>query len=147
MEEPHRLKRVVWMGSSRKDLRSFPDEVKGAVGIALYEAQVGRKAISAKPLSGFGGASVLEVVQDYNTDTFRVVYTVKFGEFVCVLHAFQKKSKRGNTTPKSDLALIRTRLKAADDDYKHRSKDAKSISKEGGSETQKDKAETYQSRG
>jgi len=120
MEVPHRLKPVVWIGSSRKDMRSFPDDVKRAIGFALYQAQLGDKALSAKPLSGFGGASVLEVVQDYDTDTFRVVYTLKVGNFVCVLHAFQKKSKRGNTTPKSDLALIRTRLKTAEDQHNYR---------------------------
>jgi phage-related protein len=119
MEEPHRLKPVVWIGSSRKDMRSFPDDVKRAIGFALYQAQVGGKALSAKPLSGFGTASVLEVVQAHDTDTFRVVYTVKFSGFVYVLHVFQKKSKKGNATPKSDLALIRTRLKTAADIYNY----------------------------
>lgn len=101
-------------------MKSFPDDVKRAIGFALYQAQVGGKALSAKPFSGFGSASVLEIVQDYDSDTFRVVYTVKFGECVYVLHAFQKKSKRGNTTPKPDLALIRTRLKTAEDNYNRR---------------------------
>jgi phage-related protein len=120
MEEPHRLKRIVWIGSSRKDLKLFPDDVKRFIGRALYHAQVGGKALSAKPLSGFGNASVLEVVEDYQTDTYRVVYTVRFGEFIYVLHAFQKKSKRGVATPKSDIALIKVRLKSAEVDYKSR---------------------------
>jgi phage-related protein len=120
MEEPHRLKRIVWIGSSRKDLKSFPDDVKRAIGYALYQAQLGGKALSAKPLSGFGSAGVLEVVQDYQTDTYRAVYTVRFGDFVYVLHAFQKRSKRGVATPRPDIALIKARLKAAEEDYKSR---------------------------
>jgi len=120
MEEPHRLKRVVWIGSSRRNLKSFPDDVKRAMGIALYQAQLGGKAPSAKPLSGFGSAGVLEIVDNYYTDTYRVIYTVWFGDFVYVLHAFQKKSKKGSTTPKPDVALIRARLKAAQEDYKYR---------------------------
>jgi len=120
MEEPHRLKRVVWIKSSRKDLKSFPGDVKRAVGLALYQAQLGGKAPSAKSLSGFTGAGVVEIVADYNTDTYRVVYTVTFGDFVYVLHAFQKKSKSGSATPKPDVALIRSRLKDAQVDYKYR---------------------------
>lgn len=81
---------------------------------------MGRKSVSAKPLSGFGGAGVLEVVVDHLSDTYRVVYTVKFREFVYVLHAFQKKSKKGSAVPKFDTDLIRKRLKAAEDDYKLR---------------------------
>ena len=120
MEEPHRLKPVIWIGSSRKDLKLFPDDVQRAIGVALYQAQMGGKAPSAKPLSGFGGAGVLEIVADYYSDTYRAVYTVRFDEFLYVLHAFQKKSKKGATTPKPDVALIRARLKNAQEDYKYR---------------------------
>lgn len=91
------------------------------MGYALYQAQVGRKAPSAKPLAGFGGASVLEIVDDYQTDTYRTVYTVKFADLVYVLHAFQKKSKRGVATPKTDIELIKRRLKLAEEDYRTRS--------------------------
>lgn len=118
MEEPHRLKRIVWIGSSRKDLKSFPDEVRRAIGFALSQAQLGGKAPSAKPLSGFGGAGVLEIVENYHTDTYRAVYTVRFGDLVYVLHVFQKKSKKGRATPKPEVALIKSRLKAAQEDYK-----------------------------
>jgi len=76
------------------------------------------KALSAKPLAGFGGASVLEIVEDYRTDTYRAVYTVKFSELVYVLHAFQKKAKKGIDTPKRDIDLIKRRLRAAEEDYK-----------------------------
>ena len=120
MEEPHRLRRVVWISSSRRNLKSFPDDVKRAIGVALYQAQMGGKAPSAKPLSGFGSAGVLEIVADYYSDTYRVVYTVRFSDFIYVLHAFQKKSKRGGTTPKPDVDLIRSRLKSAQEDYRYR---------------------------
>ena len=114
------IKSVVWIGSARKDLKAFPDEVKKVMGYALYEAQLGRKALSAKPLSGFAGASVLQVDEDHQTNTYRAVYTVKFDDLVYVLHAFQKKSKNGVATPKPDIDLIKKRLKVAEEDYKMR---------------------------
>lgn len=83
------------------------------MGYALHLAQCGEKADSAKPLSGFKGASVLEIVDDFNGDTYRAVYTVKFQGIVYVLHVFQKKSKKGITTPKSHIQLIEQRLKKA----------------------------------
>ncbi len=88
------------------------------MGYALYQAQLGIKAPSAKPLRGFGGAGVLEIVEDHQSDTYRAVYTVAFSEMVYVLHAFQKKSKKGVATPKPDLELVKKRLKAAEEDYK-----------------------------
>ncbi len=84
------------------------------MGFALYEAQCGMKPLDAKPLKGFGGANVLEIVSDYQTDTYRAVYTVRFGEQVYVLHAFQKKSKKGISTSQSDIELIKRRLKQAE---------------------------------
>ena len=102
------------------DLKSFPAEVKDVMGYALYQAQVGRKAPSAKPLAGFGSAGVLEIVDDHHSDTYRAVYTVKFSESVYVLHAFQKKSKKGIATPKPDIDLIKKRLREAEADYKKR---------------------------
>ncbi len=90
------------------------------MGYALYQAQLGRKAPSAKPLAGFGGASVLEIVEVFQTNTYRAVYTVKFSEFLYVLHAFQKKSKKGIATPKTEIDLIRKRLRLAEEDYKAR---------------------------
>jgi len=120
MDEPPKVKTLVWIGSSRTDVKAFPAEVKDVVGYALYQAQIGRKAQSTKPLRGFGGAGVLEIVEDHQTDTYRAVYTVKFSELVYVLHAFQKKSKKGIATPKPDIDLIRRRLKIAEEDYKMR---------------------------
>jgi len=86
----------------------------------LYQAQLGLKSPSAKPLGGFGSAGILEIVEDHQSDTYRAVYTVKFSEMVYVLHAFQKKSKKGISTPKSDVDLIKRRLRAAEEDYKVR---------------------------
>ncbi len=90
------------------------------MGFALYQVQLGLKPLSAKPLAGFGGAGVLEISDDSRTDTYRAVYTVKFRNLIYVLHAFQKKSKRGLATPKADLELIKSRLKLAEEDYKAR---------------------------
>ncbi len=116
---------VRWVGSSKEDLREFPDEVRWRVGGALWDAQFGRKASYVKPLRGFGGASVLEVVDSFDGDTFRAVYTVRFAGAVYVLHAFQKKSKRGIATPKAELDLIERRLKRAKEDYEQWSQNAK----------------------
>ena len=104
----------------------FPLPVRQEMGYALYLAQVGMKAPKAKPLRGFGGAGVLEVVEDYRGDTFRAVYTVKFAGAVFVLHAFQKKSKRGIRTPRAEIELIEARLKSASEAYLEyfRSKDS-----------------------
>jgi phage-related protein len=108
------LKPVVWVGSSRKDLRTFPDPVQHHVGYALYVAQRGGKHRDTKVLRGFGGAGVVEVVTDFRGDTFRAVYTVRFGTNVYVLHAFQKKSKSGRETPQRDIELIKQRLREAE---------------------------------
>ena len=118
MNEPHAFKHIVWIASSRSDLKLFPDEVQKVIGYALYQAQMGRKGLSAKPLADFGGASVIEIVDDYRGDTYRAVYTVKFSEAIYVLHAFKKKSKRGVATPKPEIDLIKKRLKGAEEDYK-----------------------------
>ncbi len=108
------LKPVIWVGSSRKDLRGFPDAVQDLIGYALYVAQRGRKHEYAKTLSGFGGAAVIEVIKDFRGDTFRAVYTVKWAGAVFVLHAFQKKSKTGIETPRRDIELIKQRLREAE---------------------------------
>jgi phage-related protein len=106
------LKPVVWLGDSLRVLRTFPSGVQDEVGYALYLAQCGEKHVSAKPLKGLG-PGVLEVVSDHRGDTFRAVYTVRLGERVFVLHAFQKKSKRGIATPQAEIDLIKRRLKLA----------------------------------
>ena len=107
------MKRLYWIGQSLEDVRRFPEAVKQVVGYALYLAQEGGKHDDAKPLRGFAGAGTLEVVADHRGGTYRAVYTVAFRDVVYVLHAFQKKSKRGVVTPKRDIQLIRARLKLA----------------------------------
>ncbi len=111
------LKSVKWISSSRDDLREFPEDVQRMMGYALYLAQLGKKHPDTKPLKGFKGSGVLEVVEDFDGDTYRAVYTVKFEGIIYVLHAFQKKSKRGIATPKQDVALIEARLKRAKQYY------------------------------
>jgi phage-related protein len=107
------LKTLQWVGSSKKDLLTMPEDVIDVFGFALHLAQMGKKHDQAKPLKGFGGASVLEVVEDHMGDTYRAVYTVKIADKVYVLHCFQKKSTKGIETPKHEMDLIRERLKAA----------------------------------
>ena len=101
---------LVWIGSSRRDLRAFPREVRREIGVALYAAQLGAIDPAAKSLRGFGGASVIEIVSEDKGGSWRAVYTVRFVEAVYVLHAFQKKSKRGIATPRKDIDLIKRRL-------------------------------------
>ena len=108
---------VIWIGSAKRDLRAFPDEVKDAVGFALYVAQQGGKHPDAKPLRGFGSAGVLEIVEDHKGDTYRAVYTVRLAGRVYVLHAFQKKSKSGIETPRAEINLIKSRLKRAEEEH------------------------------
>jgi phage-related protein len=111
------VKPLFWIGSSLKDLRAFPSGARHRAGFALWQAQMGRKHESAKILKGFGGAGVLEVVEDDEGGTFRVVYTVKFANAVYVLHAFQKKSKSGIKTPPAEIEMVRRRLKLAEEDH------------------------------
>jgi phage-related protein len=114
---PDELKSLRWIGSSRKELKSFPEDVRDDIGFALYRAQQGLKHGFAEPLKGFGGAGVLEVVADFDGDTYRAVYTVRFSEAVYVLHCFQKKSKSGSATPKHEVELIKGRLKMAEQEH------------------------------
>jgi phage-related protein len=107
-------RQIVWVSSSLRDLRGFPRQVRRDIGQALYSAQQGETDPSAKPLKGFGGSSVLEIVVDYSGNTWRGVYTVRYSEAIYVLHAFQKKSKHGIATPKRDPDLIRQRLAEAE---------------------------------
>ena len=107
-------KPLAWLGSSKKDLMALPVGVRKFFGHALDFAQRGERHDSAKVLKGFGGAGVLEIVEDDQGNTYRAAYTVKFKEAVFVLHVFQKKSKSGVATPKPDMDIIRERLKVAE---------------------------------
>jgi phage-related protein len=107
------LKPLVWVATSGEDLKRFPDEVQRSMGYALYLAQAGKKHLDAKPLKGFGGAGVLEVVEDFDGNAYRAVYTVKLAGVVYALHAFQKKSKKGIKTSPADIDKVKARLKLA----------------------------------
>jgi phage-related protein len=111
-------KELEWVGSAYKDLMALPEELRRFFGYALRYAQEGEKHSAAKVMSHFGNASVVEVREDFEKDTYRCVYTVQFAEVVYVLHVFQKKSKSGIATPKDDLDLIQRRLKAAEAHYR-----------------------------
>ena len=110
---PPAPKPLIWMGSSKKDLRALPAGVVDVFGYALYLAQTGKRHDSTKVLRGFGDASVLEVIESQAGNAYRAAYTVRFAASVIVLHVFQKKSKSGIETPKADMDLIEDRLKKA----------------------------------
>jgi phage-related protein len=118
-------KPLIWIGRTRKDLKTFPEDVQDVFGYALHLAQMGSKHPAAKPLKGFGGAGVLEIVDDHEGGAHRAVYTVKIGDVVYALHAFQKKSARGIATPKVEVALIKQRLKEAYIHYEQEIGDSK----------------------
>lgn len=111
------LKPVEWVGSSRANLKRFPEPVQHRMGFAIYQAQLGLRHRDAKPLRGFG-SGVLEVVSRHDGDTYRAVYTARFETAVYVLHAFQKKARRGIVTPKPEIDLVRRRLAAAERHYR-----------------------------
>lgn len=108
------MKPAVWLGSSEKDLKPFPDPVQDEIGRDLLRVQRGAVPRSAKPLRGFGGAGVLELVEDFDGNTYRAVYTLRMLGTVYVLHVFQKKSHKGSETPRHDIDLIRHRLAEAE---------------------------------
>lgn len=114
------VKPVIWIGSSLRDLRAMPEQVRRDIGQALYAAQQGDTDPAAKPLKGFGGTRVMEIVERDRSGTYRAVYTAQLGDAVYVLHVFQKKSKRGIATPKQDIDLIRKRLAEAERSFKER---------------------------
>jgi phage-related protein len=112
------MKDLKWIGSSRKDLKEFPNEVIDEMGHALHLAQMGERHKHAKTFSGCGSANIIEIKESDRSGTYRVVYTVEMDDFIFVLHSFQKKSKSGIETPKKDIALIESRLKDARSLYK-----------------------------
>lgn len=106
------LKKVIWVGNSHKQLKTFPKEVQKGIGDALLFAQAGYKHPYAKPFKGVG-IGVFEIVKPFDTDTYRAVYAVKVGDHIYVLHAFQKKSASGIKTAKQDIDLIKSRFREA----------------------------------
>ena len=106
-----------WIASALHDLKKFPEDVQDVMGYALDLAQHGQKHPNAKPLRGFSGAGVLEIVDDFDGDTYRAIYTIKFEGVIYLLHSFQKKSKHGIATPQQDIELVKKRLKIAQENY------------------------------
>jgi phage-related protein len=116
----HEQKPCIFIGSSRKDLKRFPAKVQNRIGYALQQVQEGDEPLSAKALKGFGGRAILELVEDFDGDTYRAVYTVRFAGVVYVLHAFQKKAKKGIATPRHEIELIKLRLRDAESHHRAR---------------------------
>jgi phage-related protein len=114
------LKPLIWVATSLEDLKVFPDEVRRIMGYALYLAQAGQKHLDAKPLKGFGGAGVLEIVEDFEGNAYRAVYTVRLAGAVYVLHAFQKKSRRGIKTSRADIDKVKARFRLAEEIHARR---------------------------
>ena len=114
---PPAVKPLEWTGSSKADLVGFPETVRKEMGHSLHLAQSGEKPGNAKPLQGFGGAGVLELVVNHDGDAYRGVYTVKFTRAVYVLYCFKKKSKKGGATPRPEIDLVKQRLKVAAEHY------------------------------
>jgi len=112
MKDLPTIRPAVFVGSSQRDLRTFPAEVRGQIGQSLFEAQLGEHPRNAKPLKALSG--VLEIRDNHDGDTYRAVYTVRFEGVLYVLHAFQKKSTSGIATPQRHIELIRRRLRDAE---------------------------------
>jgi phage-related protein len=108
-----RIKDACFVGSSKGDLSDFPEDARQEAGFGIYQAQCGEIPLNAKPMKGFGSAKVIETPITDDGNAYRVVYTVKFAKAVYVLHAFQKKSKHGVATSKTDMDLIKSRLRDA----------------------------------
>ncbi len=117
MRDIHSLKPVLWIGSSRKDLKDMPEEVQSEFGHSLREIQKGKDPGNTKPLRHLGESSISEIVVNEREGTFRTVYTVEFKDVIAVLHVFQKKSKSGIATPKKEIDLVLQRLKQARIEY------------------------------
>lgn len=113
---PESVRPLFWVASSKRDYKVFPGAVQEGFGFELFLVQIGQHPPSAKPLKGLG-SGVLELIENFDGDTYRAVYAVRFKDAVYILHAFKKKSKRGSQTPKSDIDLIKRRLMAAAEDH------------------------------
>lgn len=107
------LRELIWVASSRRDVRAMPSSIRRVFGVALFMAQNGVTPPIAKPMKGFGGGGVLELIEADRSGTYRAVYTIRFATAMYVLHVFQKKSKRGIATPRQDIAMVKNRLRAA----------------------------------
>jgi phage-related protein len=107
------VKEIIWMGNSLEILREFSDEVKDEIGFSLHLLQEGQTPDNAKPLKGDNFRGIFEIRANYDSDTYRVIYTVKIDERLYVLHSFKKKSTKGANTPKKELEVIKIRFNRA----------------------------------
>jgi phage-related protein len=114
---PRPARPLLWVGSSRKDYALFPPKVQETMGFELFLAQTGQFPPSAKPLKGVG-SGLVELIEDFDGDTYRAVYTVRFETAIYVLHCFLKKSKQGIKTPQSDIELIKRRYRDAETHFR-----------------------------
>jgi phage-related protein/predicted XRE-type DNA-binding protein len=112
---PVRAKELVWIASSRRNMRALPKKVRRIFGLALFAVRIGETPPIAKSLKGFGGSGVLELIENDQGGTYRAIYTVRYATAVYVLHVFQKKSKRGKATPPQDIELVASRLKRSEE--------------------------------
>jgi phage-related protein len=103
---------VAWLGNSKENIREFPKGARKLLGDELQLIQFGGMPKDAKPFKGMG-SGVLEIAVRYATNAYRVVLAVKMGKRIYILHAFQKKSKRGKKTPKREVDLIKKRYAEA----------------------------------
>lgn len=108
-------RRLIWVGSCKKDFLAFPEGVRREISFALHLAQKGEKAGNVKPFKAFSGASVLEIVEHSAGGTYRFVYAVRFQTGIYALHAFQKKSPTGIGIPRQHFEMIKRRLQEATD--------------------------------
>jgi len=106
------LRPVVWLGDSRRKLRDFPEGARKLLGDELQLMQFGGMPKDAKPFKGIG-SGVLEIALRYASEAYRVVLALQIGRRIYILHAFQKKSKRGIETPRRDVELIKQRYAEA----------------------------------
>ncbi len=109
------IKPLKFVGRSRKDLSEFPTRVRQDFGYELFKVQTGLYPARAKALKGFGGASIVELIESFDGNAYRCIYTTKIKEVVVVLHAFQKKSKSGIATPQFEIEIVKMRLKDAEE--------------------------------
>ncbi len=106
------IRPIIWLGNSKRNIQKFPEEAQKAMGSELQTIQFGGMPKNAKPFKGVG-SGVIEIAIKFDKEAYRTVFAVQFGDKIYMLHAFQKKSKKGIKTPKQDIDLIKQRLKEA----------------------------------
>jgi len=111
------MKEVAWVKAALKDFGEFPKVVQDRMKDALAIAGMGQKADIAKPMKGLG-SGVFEIALPYHSDAYRAIYAVQLGDAIWVVHAFQKKSTKGISTPQREIDLIKARLKRLEETFR-----------------------------